>query len=296
MLAIVKLGPAEGPAFRQLTFPRFRQLLLNSGPDQPIIAVGAYFFGQPAGLALAQYYPESGSANFLSVSVTPSHRGNGLGAALLESLEDLAARCGSRQAFLTYRTGPAGNPALERLLFKRGWSPPSVAWYYFLTSRKIAQAPWLQQTPPLLTGFSIFEWEGLTLVEKEQVERLIATDYRYSDAPFYQANLPYEPLNSLGLRYQGEIAGWILTSRFSPETIGYTGVFVRSDYRQMGLVPCLIAEATRRHLVVADQIPTGSWQISPANLNMLKFAEVFLKPYVSSIMEERESFKRLGGG
>ena len=72
--------------------------------------------------------------------------------------------------------------------------------------------------------FEIFPWRLLTAQERADVQRLIERDplTRRFD-PFFEDD-QLEPLNSLGLRKAGEIAGWLTTHRIAPDTIRYTGV------------------------------------------------------------------------
>jgi hypothetical protein len=52
-----------------------------------------------------------------------------------------------------------------------------------------------------------------------------------------------EPVNSLGLRFDGQIVEWIITHRIAPGTTRYTALFVHKELqktRALALLPLAI--------------------------------------------------------
>src|ERR1041385_4976181 len=83
------LDAASGPAHQELTWARFRPLLGEITDGGAVVAVGATRFGRPIGLALGRLAPDRLTATVLSIMVRPGYRGIGVGAALVEALEQV---------------------------------------------------------------------------------------------------------------------------------------------------------------------------------------------------------------
>ena len=145
-------------------------------------------------------------------------------------------------------------------------------------------------------GFAVFPWTELTADEEEAIRRRQEREDRgwYPQAltPF-QAEEQLEPLNSLGLCREGQVVGWMITHRTATDTIQYTSLFIDPALQGRGYALPLLAEAIRRQVARAEEIPFGIFQIDVANEPMRLFLDRYLRPYLSSLAELRRSHKRL---
>jgi GNAT superfamily N-acetyltransferase len=279
--------------YQKFTFPSYQRWLDTESLNASSVAIGAIDSNIPIGLALARLLPNSRSAVVLSVYVTPSHRCQGIGASLLSRLEEKLISRGSIEANLTYTTGQKSISIFERLLQSSNWTTPSVQQLVCKCNRQTLSAPWLQKDYPLPNSFTIFPWveitcqERLTIQQQQEEQPWIPADL----VPFqHEENL--EPLNSLGLRYQGEVVGWLLTHRIDPETIRYTCSFIRKDLQRFGrLIPLYVEAVKRQARLLPDSNVT--WTVPVIHTSMVSFVKKHLAPYMISFEESRSSYKIL---
>ncbi len=102
-----------------------------------------------------------------------------------------------------------------------------------------------------------------------------------------------EPLNSLGLRYQNRVVGWVITHRIAPDTIRYTQMFVYPDTQPLSRSILLLAKAIQLQ-VEAKQATKGTFRVDMDNKPMVKFVYRRLAPYLDEIRKAWQVSKCLG--
>jgi GNAT superfamily N-acetyltransferase len=277
-------------AYQSFTFPFYRSRLQGLIASSTV-AIAAADANQPIGLALAEIHSD-GRAEVLSIFVKPSHRQQGVGSALLARLTgELASR--GCTAHLVYTTGQPTTPALERLLQKQDWTLPQPRmWVCRSTTAMIANAPWMQRQA-LPSAYQIFPWCDITAAEALAIQQTQGSDsWIPRDLYPFQPEPNLEPLNSLGLRYQGQVVGWMITHRLAPDTIRYSFGFIRQDLQKMGRLISLIANAIQLQ-INAENIPNGIWAVSCQRPLMIQFVRKHMAPYLASIQETRGCYKSL---
>lgn len=291
---LLKLDSSSIREYEKLIYPSWRTHLSSLINEKSIIAIGAAIDSKPIGLGVAKLISFSDRSQILSLFVKPMYRDRGVGSALLDRLERELIQSGSTNANLSYLKDGTTTPALKQTLHKQGWNlPHSEMLVCYSTAQKLQNAPWLY-TYPLPPSFSSFPLVELTLEEYQTIERQQAIEpwYPESLSPF-KGELPVEPLNSLGLRYQGQVVGWIATHRVAPDTIRYTSLFVRKDLQKMGRAISLLAEAIKRQ--VNSEIPQCTCTVSFENKAMMSFVKRRLAPFLTQTREIVRSHKLLEG-
>jgi GNAT superfamily N-acetyltransferase len=293
MYTINTLNSLTAAKYEKLTFSVFRYLLRNIDSEKSIIALAASSLEQPVGLALAEIRQDDSSAEVHSIFVEPPHRCSGIGTALLTRLEEELSQKGCTKAKLVYMTGKPTTPALESLLQKCNWTPPQPRMLVCKGQvETVREAPWMKKYSRLPASYSIFPWLEITQQERQTIQQQQeAQPWIPKDLiPFqYEKNL--EPLNSLGLRYQGQVVGWVINHRLSPDTIRYTCSFVRQDLQKMGRIISLYAEAAKRQFQA--KISQGIWTVPLEHESMVNFVKHRWTPYLTSLAETRGTFKFL---
>ncbi len=287
MITYEQLNIFSALPFRSLTFPKFQAMLQEFGLGTQVIAIGASENGQPIGLALAEREtPET--AKVLSLFVQQDYRGRGIGTRLLDRLEQACSANGCGDAYLVYVAGKPTARALERVLAKCHWAIPEPRMLICRCTQAMQQASWVQRAV-LPRSFEIFPWTELTASERASLR----------DDPWYPSNLtPFdyeqsmEPLNSLGLRYQGQVVGWMITQRFHADTICYSCSYIRDDLQQRGRILPLYAEAIKRHCTQPD-IPYASWVVPYGHPGMVQFVQHRMINFMTVMDEFRRSTKVL---
>jgi GNAT superfamily N-acetyltransferase len=292
MYLLIRLNVFTAVNYATMTFPYYQPLLQTLKPGGSIVAIGAATQEQPVGLALAQISPDGDFAKVLSIFVDASHRCTGVGTALLTHLEQVLLQQGCTSANLVYTTGKPTTPALECLLQKCGWSSPELRTFIGkATAKRVMEAPWMHRYS-LPSTFTIFPWCQLTPDERIAILRQQEAEEWYPEnlSAFAQEE-NIELLNSLGLRYKGQVVGWMITHRIAPDTIRYTSLFVKKELQQMGRAIPLLAESIK--LQYSSGIPNCIWMVLSDNAPMLSFMRRRLAPYMNEAVESRGSFKLL---
>ncbi len=276
--------------YQSLTFPLFRTKMRTLTSEGSLVAIGASNSKKPIGLVLAEILPDSHCAQILSIFVLPSHRRQGVGTALLNYLErELVIRGCTEFELLceldNFKVQSQLFP-LEALLRKCNWNFFNTDLVYRSNLATIFKAPFMRKKNYLPSDMHIFSWEEITSKERLTIEQTQRKKFWIKETlyPFkYEEN--FEPLNSLGLRYQGEVVGWMLTERISVDTILYRCMFVRKDLQKMGRGIALLVEAIKRQNQA--NIPNGIWEVNHKNTLMIRFIDRYMLPYLTSRGEIR---------
>lgn len=291
MFDLSPLTASAAADYTPLTFPRYRALPATVDEDPGVIGIRAACGGELAGLALAYTPPGAGTGRVLSLVVTPGHRGQGLGTALMERLEGALREGGCKQVRTKYTCDSPSTPAFERVLQKRGWEPPALDHVVCRVERRDAERfPWLNA--PLPDGFTAFPWAGLSEAERQAIRDEQAERPWYPEAlsPFAEPEI-FEPSTSLGLRRGGRAAGWMITHRIAPDTVRYSSLFVRKECRGGAAAFPLLAMAIRRQMADPTQC-RGLFLVHAENARMARLMRRHLAPYAASVIEQRTAVKR----
>ncbi|MCF2145974.1 TIGR03032 family protein [Desmonostoc muscorum LEGE 12446] len=268
---VYHLNSSNALDYNHLTYPSLQKRWQTQPPQGELIGLSASLDGAIVGFAISERLNPQ-QAEIISLFVLPEYRCQGIGRRLVAYLERELAQQGCVEIILSYSTNTLTNVALEPLLQKLHWQPPQINLVLGKTAtEKIAPAPWLNKYP-LPPAFEVFPWldAGLSLPPNVEAHRL-------------------EPLNSLGLRYRGEVIGWVLTHRVAPDTIRYTTVSIAQAFEKRGRGVSLLAEAIRRQVDSGVPYLTGS--VSYRYPRLLQFVERHLTPYLTGVGEVRQTSK-----
>jgi GNAT superfamily N-acetyltransferase len=293
MYTLNVLNDSTAVKYEKLTFPTFRYVLRSIDSQKSVMALAASYLEQPVGLALAEIREDNSFAEVLSIFVEPPQRCAGIGTALLTRLEEELSQRGCTKAKLSYITGKSTTPALERLLQKCNWTCPQPRMLICKGQAEvIIQAPWMKRYSRLPSSYSIFPWLEITQEERQAIQQQQETQpWIPEDLIPFQYEKDLEPITSLGLRYQGQVVGWMINHRLSPDTIRYTCSFVRKDLQKMGRIISLYAEAAK--LQVQAKISNVIWTVPVAHESMANFVKHRWAPYLASLGETKGTFKFL---
>jgi hypothetical protein len=212
---------------------------------------------------------------------------------LLAGLEDDLARRGVTGVGGVYMSGKSFTPALERVFEKRAFSAPQVRKLVVqCTPEEASRTDWFQKAR-LPEGGVIFPWTDLPREEYEGLKQSQA------ERPWIPQILePWscgehvDAVSSVGLRLQGEVAGWVLTHRVAPLLVRYTSCFVREDLQSQGaLFPLLVASIT----AIMGTGATCTFVTSNQFPRMVRWTQRRLAPFITYCGETRGVTKALAG-
>jgi GNAT superfamily N-acetyltransferase len=279
MFVVEPLSPGAAESYAQFSFPYFRGLLARPGAD--IVAIGASLAGRPLGLALAQLAGER-RAQLHSVAVADGYRRQGVATALLDRLDrELAAR-DCDVVYAVYLSGEKAG-VIEALLSARGWSAPRLRRLVGAADlARSAEVPWIAAArfPP---EFSVEAWASVDAAEKSRLAAPAALD------PF-----PTEPVAaevSLALRCRGELAGWAIWTKCGESRLRCARLFVRPQMQRMARGVVLLARSIQ--LAHAAGWRDAIFDVAIEDQAMVRFVKRRLAPFLTSLRESRDSFKKL---
>lgn len=267
---VYHLNTSNAKDYDEFTFPRLQKRWQTQPPQGELTGLSASVAGAMVGFAVAERLNAT-QAEIISLFVLPEYRHQGIGTKLVAYLERELEQQGCVELILSYSTSSLTKKALEPLLQKLAWQIPQTTLVLGKTATEnIAQAPWLNKfpLPPIFEVFPWFEAAGLPL-------------------PPTAEDRPLEPLTSLGLRYRGEVIGWVLTHRVAPDTIRYTTWEMAQPFQKRGRGVSLLAEAIRRQ--VESNVPYLTGSVSSQHPRLWQFVGRHLMPYVTGFGEVRTS-------
>ena len=249
------------PAFGGMTFPAYRHLLkLDKGTrhqerqDQHLIrplALAAWQGGTAVGLVLAELPVASdGTApQVLSIFVVPDLRNQGIGTAMLGALEAEIRSRGFDYVEAVYMTGKPGVEATERVLAKRGWSPPVTRGISGRFSPAVVAAmPWFEELRLSAPDCEIFPWADVGIEERDEIRRS-NQEARWippGREPWAHDLDGFDEISSVGMRYEGKVVGWVINHQLDDETTRFSCGFMREDLDARGRIFPLVAESIKR--------------------------------------------------
>jgi GNAT superfamily N-acetyltransferase len=303
------LQPHDVQIGASMTFPAYRHLLaqeptkrLPNEPEQrliqPVALIARTSSDQPVALLVAELPVRDGNgpSELLSVFVAPEHRGQGIGTALVEAMEETLRVRRATAVEAVYTTGKPAIAAIERIFEARGWESPVVRTITVrFTIAEALSTPWYGRMglPP---GAEIFSWKDLTVAERERLRESndrapwIANGLQ----PWRHDQVGFDPVSSVGLRYRGEVVGWVINHQIDPRTVRFTCSFMRKDLSRRARIVPLYSEAIRRLSETACEFCT---LVTPTTYpGMLEFLRRHCSPYASFTGETRGTRKSLATG
>jgi uncharacterized protein (TIGR03032 family) len=280
----LKMSVENSLNYETLTFPNIRKRWSRRQPQGELLAVIAEISEQPVGLVIAELI--SNVVEIISFYVLPEYRQKGIGKALVKNLESGLISLGCQSLKINYKSTELTQIALEPLLKSLDWQSPQIDFVLGKsTIEKMSQAPWLKKYP-LPGQFIVFPWSELTDEDRKQITQM---DYPTALNPFNSNS--FESINSLGLRYQEQMVGWIITHRVAEDSIRYSSLFVDQPFQKMGRGIALLSQSILSQ--IATTVPRCLFAVPTENQEMLGFVTRRLQPYLTQLSDSRISLKSL---
>jgi uncharacterized protein (TIGR03032 family) len=277
---VYHLNPESLAPYDEITFPSLQKRWLTKPLKGELVGVSASIDGDMVGLIIAELMADM-SAELLSLFVLPAYRCQGIGKNLMYRLQQHLKEQQCHQVQVNYMATTSTTMGLEPILSQLGWNNPESNFVLAkMTTASISLAPWLNQ-PPLSPEFTVFPWTELTDKDRQNLQLL---DFPPELSPFGDEQR-LEPLNSIGLRYQDRLIGWLVTHRVAPDTIRYSTLFVAQEFRYPARGIFLIATALK--LQIASPIKNYTYAVASENTKMLKFLRRHLQSYLTGMSESR---------
>ena len=282
-MQLLPLQPSTVALFERFTFSHLRsRLSLTVNGD---VAIGAYDGDQAVGLIYA--YTDSDFAQIASIFVKTSHRGLGIGTALLSELEShLDGKVG--RIHVAYPVG-SSVLALERTLEKCEFSRPSTDTLIYRVDARLAGAPWFGKCT-LARNARVVGWTDVTLAQRQAIASGQGEWFPLYLSPFRDEGRIDGGL-SLVLLVGDQPMGWCMAHQISQDARLYTSLVVHPKMQHLGYAFSLVAESVERQ--VRQRIPYGLFAVLVGNHAMLSIVQKWIAPYALQVTEQRSASKVL---
>jgi hypothetical protein len=222
--------------------------------------------------------------------VAPELRRRGIAQALVAAAEDEIRRRGFPELDAVYTTGRPGAAIAEHLLQNRGWGVPETRTVLVqIVPRDFLGSSLLEpeRTAALDPGFEYFAWKDLDPAERQE---LIDSDARQ---PWVTKGLwawkydteGFDHATSLGVRYGGQIVGWVLSQRIDAGAVRYLASFLRKDLSRRSRILPLYRESLTRGM--EDGVELATWVTPMLYPSMIRFIQKWMAPHARLVAETR---------
>jgi GNAT superfamily N-acetyltransferase len=285
------LNEATWPAYAALADPAMPAFVRRAGLNRRVIALGADFWGRPAGLIVAELDCAPGCTVVGDFYIEPIYQYTSVGPMLLQHLEATLRERGASSMEFSYHVNEE-SAGYEWALAQAGWTTPVHLLNFYVTHREHDTLSWLRHYQ-LPAGFEVFPWGEITAEECAQIKRRQNEEDWYPPgvSPFIMRTIEQIDLEcSIGLRHMGQVVGWFIGERLAPTVAYVTVAFISPELRRSRLGPAMIAEVSRRQW--AAGVRTMALEARPGS-SMARFAERVWAPFLVYRTERRGSVKQL---
>jgi len=144
------------------------------------------------------------------------------------------------------------------------------------------QAPWINYDQ-LPQPYEMFVWSRMTDEEYRQIQEKQSTGWYPSELDPFQESDKLNGDMSVGLKHHGEIIGWMISHKISPDTLQRTCFFLDPNHRLHNLALALSSKIIK--LQIDGGIPKIMFQIPTTNQQMMVYFDRYLKDYQDTITE-----------
>lgn len=183
-------------------------------------------------------------------------------------------------------------PIFEHLVTGLNWFAPQPFIVRYHHDVYALNPPWFEHIPVLPKGFEEFPWSELTPKEERSILRR-SNIIPSTVMPFGKDRARVELINSIGLRFEREVIGWMITHRLANELIRYSALYIDHQFRHKGLSIRLVVNAIKKqqdspiqwgYYEIMEQESLPSWK---------RFVQRRIVPYVQKVTRVNMVWKNL---
>lgn len=285
-----ELAALTSPQYHSFISPKKTEVSSTNVP----IAIAAYQKGKPIGLLLAQFNPILRLADMYSLYVLEAYRNKHAANEMIALLEKelIVERC--LVISYSYVTDTPTTSSLEHLLQELHWAKPKPFKIYCEFDAETFHPAWYEHAGTLPDGFTEFLWEELTEEDKHKLSfQETQGVFPVEVSPFNSTNSDFDSMTSLGMRYEGEVIGWMITHRTDSNTLAYTALFIQKEYQKQPVAIHMLANAIKRQVTGGIRWGTLELNLNHVDLTWKNFVEHRLIPYASKVIYTSQIWRLL---
>lgn len=296
LLDLSKLKGKEKDAFKHLLSEEKHRAYL-SGHDpmliegSELVCIGALDHKKPVGIIIGAAHPHSVPSELYVVTADSAHRGQGIESALLKEFDEILEKRRVKKIKVLYQIEAPTTEPFEKILEENQWEKGVLAIVKLYFNAVTFNPPWIHNSYPLPEGCELFDWKNLTKEERKDLEYLV--DQRAIPgylSPFIKESLIHYN-TSVGLRFKGEVIGWMITHWHENDTIEFRSLFVFRDYYAGAYAMRLLSEAIHRTQKNPPRYARMDVYMPMADTRWLKFIRQRLMPYTEKVERFSHAWK-----
>lgn len=248
--------------------------------------IGATMDEVPVGLMIMNFSHQIKSADVNSLFIAEGYRRQKIASQMIQFAVEQLKVVDFKYIFITYPDRRTETPILESFFKKTGFLGKKRVFAEFIFDYSEFQPNWFTRKYTWPGEFQLFSWTELTYYEALVIKERYLQRHAFPTAVYPFQNEPsFEPLNSLGLRYKGQLIGWVITERISPNIINYDNLFIEHEFQAKGYSIQLLVDALKIHC--EHKIKWGMFKVNiiQASGRWLKFIRRRLAPHADYIYE-----------
>lgn len=253
--------------------------------NRSLYAIGAAQNGIPVGLMLMSIAPSVKAVEVKSIYVAEPYRRNKIGSRMVKFAAEQLKSVDYKLILAIYPDRREDTPMIEAFLQSCGFMGRQMAYAEFIFEYSGFKPDWFKREYAWPGGLNVFPWTELTYYEFLKInERYSAGEFPQAVYPF-QGDGSFEPMNSLGLRHEERLIGWMITERISEKIINYGNLYIDYEYQHKGYSIQLLVDALNIHY--RRQIKWGMFKVNvlQASGKWLLFIRRRLAPHADQIRE-----------
>ena len=212
----------------------------------------------PISLIAIDNFPILMKAHLQSIYTAPKNRAKGYASRLYFHVEELLKQDNINLITCNYPEEEVDTKEANPFFHKIGFSKAKpLVTRYFVDIQEFRPS-WFNTTPIIPEGYEIAPF-SLTKEESNDLKIMLRQGTVSIEVNPLE-DLPCEPANSLSLRHEGKLVGWMVTKRIDANSIRYTSFYIDRDLRGTGLASTLLSRSIQ--LQQDTSIPIAIFEIN----------------------------------
>ncbi|GIO05556.1 hypothetical protein J31TS6_15840 [Brevibacillus reuszeri] len=241
-------------------------------------ALGVSAGGAAIGYVLVRTRAEISRANIIELKIEQKFAGNGHEKILLHTVENKLREKNYHTLTFDCVFHEGETATKEFLQPGEGWSDGELLSHIWIADLQgISRDEWIKKKR-IPKGFELFSWDELSVSEGQDIEAGCEQWYPEKLSPLQEEQQMNATL-SVGLRYGGNVIGWMIVQRAARNMVFFKTQFIRDEFRKLGRGMLLIAEAIRRTSKI-EGMAYGMFVMDKDNADMVRLANKHFAPYV----------------
>lgn len=288
MYTFLPLDSSSFNTFAAFIPPQIKVKLDSLDPDFKVIALGTTNQNTPVGACFALLNDNLHYLEILHIEVSPQHRNQHIGTTLIGEVQKEALKQGAKIFSFIYTQDTPETPIIEKILKNNHWQGTRPFLIRCNFDALTFDTEWVHANFRYPKGFKEFSWKYLNEKDRVELNRKQHQGHFPAIISPFKEEKNIEPMNSLGLRYEGHVVGWLITHRMDQDTIRYSSLFIERPFHFHGIAMKLLASSILRHLQARTKYAYLEVPLIQVHPSWVRFIEKRIVPHATSVVRLKQ--------